>query len=127
MAKVEYSFSACHFIPMLHKCSRMHGHRYRLVVHTDVPENLDAVQRVVAQLDGKVLAPEALCRREGDKVVVSFEDGEYHIPAEHIFMLPSPNATAECIASHIARGLRPPYRVMLFEGPRQAAVVEEGP
>lgn len=118
VTKDHLVFSAAHFITYGgNVCERLHGHNWRVAVEVAGPldENYyvydfialrDAVQKIVDELDHRMLLPtkhRTIRVRPGDnKVEASFEDRRWVFPREDCVLLPVENTTAELIARWIA-------------------------
>ena len=112
----EYSgirFSACHFIPMHDKCSRLHGHSYvvRLRLDGEIGDNgmlMDFVvlkkelRSMMSSMDHRTLLP-----GKSKEVKISEKDGSvevitcgkrYVFPSEDVVILDIPHTTAEEMA-----------------------------
>ena len=123
VTKDHLVFSAAHFITFNGNiCERLHGHNWRTAVELTGPldENhyvfdfialRDAMQRIVSELDHRVLLPahHPLIRvTESDgEVEATFEDRRWVFPCEDCVILPVENTTAELIARWIGARLRP--------------------
>lgn len=117
----EYSgirFSACHFIPMHDKCSRLHGHSYvvRLRLEGEIGENgmlMDFVvlkkelRSMMSSMDHRTLLPakskEVKITETGDSVEVMTCGKRYVFPSEDVVMLDIPHTTAEEMAKMMVR------------------------
>ena len=120
VTKDHLVFSAAHFITFNGTiCERLHGHNWRVAVEVDgaLDENRyvfdfialrDAVQKLVGELDHRVLLPteHAAIRVVADEreVTATFEERRWVFPREDCLLLPVINTTAEEIAHWI--GLR---------------------
>lgn len=112
----EYSgirFSACHFIPMHDKCSRLHGHSYvvRLRLDGEIGENgmlMDFVvlkkelKSVMSSMDHRTLLPAKskevkIIETEGSVEVITCGK-RYVFPSEDVVLLDIPHTTAEEMA-----------------------------
>ena len=107
-------FSVCHYIPLHHKCGRLHGHSYAVSVNFEgeMPEDGDmmvdfiAVKRVLRELceelDHRVIVltenPDSIVAEEGDNVTVDVHGKHYSFPKEDVIMLPIMSSTAERLA-----------------------------
>ena len=112
----EYSgirFSACHFIPMHDKCSRLHGHSYvvRLRLEGEIGDNgmlMDFVvlkkelRAMMSSMDHRTLLP-----GKSKEVKIAEKDGSvevitcgkrYVFPSEDVVILDIPHTTAEEMA-----------------------------
>ena len=100
----EYTFEAAHRLPMVpdtHKCSRMHGHNYRVIVSIDGP--LDERGFVVDYA-------------ELDEVVQPLINRLDHRCLNDIDGLSNP--TAEIIAGWLKERIQPNARVRVYETSR---------
>jgi 6-pyruvoyltetrahydropterin/6-carboxytetrahydropterin synthase len=118
VTKDHLVFSAAHFITFNGNiCERLHGHNWRTAVEVAGPldENRyvfdfialrDELQRIVSELDHRVLLPTkhaAIRVTAGDREVeAAFEDRRWVFPREDCVLLPVENTTAELIARWIA-------------------------
>ena len=123
VTKDSLVFSAAHFITFNGNiCERLHGHNWRLDVSVtgDLDENFyvfdfialrDACQKIVNELDHKVLLPDrhhsisVSTSDNGREVTAMFEDRRWVFPVEDCAILPLENTTAELIARLIGRQL----------------------
>ena len=117
VTKDHLVFSAAHFITFNgNVCERLHGHNWRTAVEVAGPldENeyvfdfialRDALQRIVQELDHRMLLPTqhpAIRVAAGDsEVEVRFESRRWIFPREDCVLLPVANTTAERIAEWI--------------------------
>ena len=115
-------FSAAHFITFNgNVCERLHGHNWRTAVELSGPldENRyvfdfialrDALQRIVNELDHRVLLPtqhrHIRVQADDREVVATFEGRRWLFPREDCVLLPVVNTTAEEIAAWIGNRLR---------------------
>ena len=122
VTKDHLVFSAAHFITFNgHICERLHGHNWRTAVELVGPldENRyvfdfislrDALQKIVNELDHRVLLPTRHCqiRVQADEreVTATFQDRRWVFPREDCVLLPVENTTAEEIAAWIGGRLR---------------------
>lgn len=125
VTKDHLVFSAAHFITFNGDvCERLHGHNWRVAVEVAGPldENRyvfdfialrDALQKVVDELDHRVLLPDRhplIMVKAGDReVAATFEDRRWIFPREDCILLPVENTTAEEIASWICNRLEPMF------------------
>ena len=114
VTKDNLVFSAAHFITFNgHVCERLHGHNWRVAVeaHGGLDENFyvidfialrDAVQKIVNQLDHRMLLPtehKSISVWTSEREVeVTFEDRRWVFPREDCLLLPIENTTAERLA-----------------------------
>ncbi|MBA4029516.1 MAG: 6-pyruvoyl tetrahydrobiopterin synthase [Planctomyces sp.] len=121
VTKDHLVFSAAHFITFNGNiCERLHGHNWRVAVEITGPldENSyvfdfialrDATQRLVHELDHKVLLPlqhPTIKVEVGSKEVeAKFEDRRWVFPLEDCALLPIANTTAELLAEWFAKHL----------------------
>lgn len=122
VTKDHLVFSAAHFITYAGNiCERLHGHNWRVAVELAGPldENAyvfdfialrDSVQRIVIELDHRMLLPtqhSAIHVRPGEREVeVTFGDRRWVFPREDCILLPVENTTAERLAWWIGQKLR---------------------
>lgn len=118
VTKDHLVFSAAHFITFNGNiCERLHGHNWRLAVEVAGPLDgnryvfdfialRDAAQKVVDELDHRVLLPtqhETISVVDhGHEVEARYEDRRWIFPREDCILLPVINTTAEEIANWIA-------------------------
>jgi len=118
VTKDNLVFSAAHFITFNGNiCERLHGHNWRVAVEVSGPldENQyvfdfialrDATQKIVNELDHRVLLPLSHPRihveQQGNEVEARFEERRWVFPEEDCILLPVTNTTAEEIARWIA-------------------------
>lgn len=115
VAKTKLGFSAAHFLLTHEKCSRLHGHNYkvRVAVRGETDENgmvIDfhaLMQRVLAickEIDHKVIVPGKSPRIEtiaGEgEIKILLPDREYILPLDDIIILPIHASTAEEISRY---------------------------
>ncbi len=122
VTKDHLVFSAAHFITFNgNTCERLHGHNWRVAVEAAgaLDENFyvidfialrDAAQKIVAELDHRMLVPTEhhsinvwTSERE---VEITFEDRRWVLPREDCVLLPIENTTAERLAWWIGSRLR---------------------
>lgn len=122
VTKDHLVFSAAHFITFNgNVCERLHGHNWRVAVEVAGPldENYyvfdfialrDALQRIVLELDHRMLLPllhRAIRVEDREREVeVTFEDRRWVFPREDCVLLPIENTTAERLAHWIGGRLR---------------------
>lgn len=122
VTKDHLVFSAAHFITFNgHICERLHGHNWRTAVELFGPldENRyvfdfialrDALQRIVNELDHRVLLPtqhqQIRVQADEREVTATFENRRWVFPREDCVLLPVANTTAEEIAAWIGQRLR---------------------
>jgi len=115
-------FSAAHFITFNgNVCERLHGHNWRVAVEATggLDENFyvidfialrDATQKIVSQLDHRMLLPtehKSISVWTSEREVeVTFEDRRWIFPREDCLLLPIENTTAERLAWWIGGRLR---------------------
>jgi 6-pyruvoyltetrahydropterin/6-carboxytetrahydropterin synthase len=115
-------FSAAHFITYAGNiCERLHGHNWRVAVEAygGLDENFyvidfiavrDAVQKIVGQLDHRMLLPtehKSISVWTSEREVeVTFEDRRWVFPREDCLLLPIENTTAERLAFWIGGRLQ---------------------
>ena len=121
VTKDHLVFSAAHFITFNgNVCERLHGHNWRVAVELAGPldENQyvfdfialrDATQRIVNELDHRMLLPtrHGAIRVEAGpaEVEVRFEERRWVFPREDCILLPIENTTAEKLACWIGHRL----------------------
>ncbi len=122
VTKDHLVFSAAHFITFNgNVCERLHGHNWRTAVELSGPldENRyvfdfialrDALQRIVNELDHRVLLPtkhrQIQVHADDREVTATFEGRRWLFPREDCVLLPVENTTAEEIAAWIGNRLR---------------------
>jgi 6-pyruvoyltetrahydropterin/6-carboxytetrahydropterin synthase len=127
VTKDHLVFSAAHFITFNGSiCERLHGHNWRVAVEVAGPldENhyvfdfialRDATQRLVNELDHRVLLPtrhEAIHVTASDQeVTATFGERRWVFPREDCILLPVANTTAELIARWMAHQLKEVIRL----------------
>ncbi|MGQ0636249.1 MAG: 6-pyruvoyl trahydropterin synthase family protein [Planctomycetaceae bacterium] len=121
VTKDHLVFSAAHFITYNgNVCERLHGHNWRVAVEVAGPldENhyvfdfialRDAAQRIVNELDHRMLLPTGhsairVVERERE-VEVTFAERRWVFPREDCVLLPIANTTAERLAWWIGKRL----------------------
>jgi 6-pyruvoyl tetrahydropterin synthase/QueD family protein len=114
------SFSASHFISMMGKCERMHGHNYAVSVELegDLTEDCyvfdfvllkHTVRQICDSLDHHFLLPEnsesfAVQHANGEWEI-RFENRRYVLPDADVLPLPVDSITAERLAEYICTQL----------------------
>jgi len=122
VTKDHLVFSAAHFITFNgNVCERLHGHNWRVAVSAegaldgnfyvvDFIALRDAVQKVVNELDHRMLLPtqhRAIRVQSGEREVeATFEDRRWIFPREDCALLPIENTTAERLAWWIGQRLQ---------------------
>ena len=122
LEKERLTFSAAHFITFGDGiCERLHGHNYKvrceiygqLNNHGYVVDFIalrDQLAQLIDELDHHVLLPtqheKIKVSREGNEVVVTFEDRRWIFPDQDCCLLPVANTTAELLAKYIADRLQ---------------------
>lgn len=122
VTKDHLVFSAAHFITFNgNVCERLHGHNWRTAVEVAGPldENhyvfdfialRDALQKIVSDLDHRVLLPTEhpaiRVRVSNHEVEATFAERRWLFPREDCILLPVENTTAELIARWIGERLR---------------------
>lgn len=122
VTKDHLVFSAAHFITFNgNVCERLHGHNWRVAVEVAGPLDAnryvfdfialrDALQRIVAELDHRMLLPlrhaSIRVEEQGNEVEVKFENRRWVFPREDCVLLPVENTTAELLAHWIGGRLR---------------------
>ena len=126
VTKDHLVFSAAHFITFNGNiCERLHGHNWRVAVEVagELDENSyvfdfialrDATQRLVNELDHRMLLPTAHpmihVTANEEEVAVKFEKRRWVFPREDCFLLPVANTTAELIARYLSERLQSELR-----------------
>lgn len=121
LTKDQMVFSAAHFITFNgNVCERLHGHNWRVAVEVEggLDENgyvfdfialRDATQRLVAELDHRMLLPTrhpAIHVTSSEtEVTATFESRRWVFPREDCVLLPIANTTAELIGRWLAEQL----------------------
>jgi 6-pyruvoyltetrahydropterin/6-carboxytetrahydropterin synthase len=126
LRKAVHVFCAGHFITLADDlCEPVHGHNWTVGVDVEGPPGphgmvidfialRDAVSRLVARLDHRMLLPTqnrflavdtATGPLGGEEVSVRFADRRWVFPAEECVLLPVANTTAEWIAAWIGEEL----------------------
>lgn len=107
-------FSVSHFIPLHHKCGRLHGHTYAVgcVFRGDVDDEGDmlvdfihvkrALRELCDELDHRVLVPtgnpHSRLVEDGEQLTVETHGKRYVFPTEDVKLLPISATTAERLA-----------------------------
>jgi len=142
--KVGLKFSASHFIPSHHKCSRLHGHVYgvrlriygepRECILYDFVELKRKVREICEELDHKFLLPEGQRyishREDGEYIIAEFSGKQYRFPKGEVAMIDVKLVTAEELARYFSRRIAEELdfpdnvkgiEVCVDEGPGQGA------
>jgi len=122
VTKDHLVFSAAHFITFNGNiCERLHGHNWRVAIEAAgaLDENFyvidfialrDAAQKIVAELDHRMLVPtehSAIRVSTGEcEVEITFGGRRWVLPREDCVLLPVENTTAERLAWWIGGRLR---------------------
>lgn len=122
VTKDHLVFSAAHFITFNGNiCERLHGHNWRVAVEVAGPldENSyvfdfialrDACQRLVNELDHRVLLPTQhpaiQVKADQREVTATFAERRWVFPLEDCVLLPVANTTAELIARWMGHRLK---------------------
>jgi 6-pyruvoyltetrahydropterin/6-carboxytetrahydropterin synthase len=122
VTKDHLVFSAAHFITFNgNVCERLHGHNWRIAVEAvgKLDENFyvidfialrDAVQKIAADLDHRMLVPtehKSISVWTSEREVeLTFENRRWVFPREDCVLLPIENTTAERLAWWIGGRLR---------------------
>lgn len=138
--KVGIRFSAAHFIPSHHKCSRLHGHDYGVKVRIygdtedvmlmDFVEIKNELRKICDNIDHRVIVPKnqkfIKSEVEGDEVRVSTGEKSYVFPLSDVAFIDIAMATAEELSRYMAKRI-----VEKVEFPHEVKgieiCVEEGP
>ncbi|UJG39732.1 MAG: 6-carboxytetrahydropterin synthase [Candidatus Heimdallarchaeum aukensis] len=142
----KLSFSAAHILSHHDKCSRLHGHNYRLKVEAegqlnekkmvvDFGEFKTKVKNIVKQFDHKVLVPLHskefnITTDEREVKILTTENKYYRFPKEDVLILPIEATTAELLARYIHNLIKENYpelkiTVSISETPTSIAVFSE--
>lgn len=115
LGKASLGFCAAHFLVAHEKCSRMHGHNYkvRVAVQGQMDEGGMVVDfgylkertlEICRELDGRVIlageSPQIRCRIMGEEIEIALPDREYILPVDDVKILPVPACTAEALARY---------------------------
>lgn len=141
-------FSACHFIPGHHKCSRLHGHDYFLKIKVygrkeeegmilDFSVLKEYAREILNRFDHRILIPsksKTLKVAEKEKEVEIWVEGKHYIfPASDCVLCELEHTTAEALAEYICDLLVEKIKKMknleivwcgISEGPGQTAWCE---
>ena len=115
--KVGLKFSASHFIPSHHKCSRIHGHDYGVRIRIygepkdcilyDFVDLKKKIRKICEELDHRVLIPlqqdYITHREEGDSIIVEFSNKKYIFPKSDVFFLSVKLTTAEELSRYFSK------------------------
>lgn len=115
--KVGLKFSASHFIPSHHKCSRIHGHDYGVRIRIfgepkdgilyDFVDLKKEVRQICDELDHRLLLPKDVRyidhKIRGNIVEVSFGEKNYTFPKDEITFLDVPLVTAEELSIYFSK------------------------
>ncbi|MDI6887264.1 MAG: 6-carboxytetrahydropterin synthase [Candidatus Thermoplasmatota archaeon] len=110
------TFSACHMMPELDKCSRLHGHTYavhariysetiRKGIVIDFTVIKKILRKIIDKLDHKVLLPKAMVKIENKKVKITEDKKEYSFPIEDVILLDLEPVSAENLANYLLERL----------------------
>ncbi len=142
--QVGIRFSASHFIPGHHKCSRIHGHDYgvRARIYGDEQNCMlydfvalkKLLRGIADEIDHHIIIPASqdYITHEiiGDAVTVSFEGKTYSFPKEDVVFLDLKLTTAEELARFFAKRVLEEIKfpenvkgieICIDEGPGQGA------
>ncbi len=138
--KVGIKFSASHFIPGHHKCSRLHGHDYGVKIRIygepkdcvlyDFVELKKEVRKIADELDHHLLLPSSqeFIKHEirGEEVLVEFQGKRYIFPRGDVMFLNLRITTAEELSRYFAERII--EKINFPENVKGIEVcVEEGP
>lgn len=133
-------FSSAHFILHHEKCEHLHGHTYFIDVRVhglpdesgmiiDFDRLKSTLREIAEHLDHRLILPSlgpASIHRDGNEVIVRYNDRRYVIPADDVVILDVPSVTAENLASYalctLLEEIRPDRRITCLE-----VSVSEGP
>ena len=121
----KISFSAAHILSNHDKCSRLHGHNYRLRVEAegqlnvkkmvvDFGEFKTKVRNIVKQFDHRILVPSQnkefnIISDEREVKILTTENKYYRFPKEDVLILPIEATTAELLAKYIHNLIKETY------------------
>jgi 6-pyruvoyltetrahydropterin/6-carboxytetrahydropterin synthase len=145
LAKAGLGFSAAHFLATHEKCSRLHGHNYRVRVGVkgkpdangmviDFRALTQEVARACSEMDHKVIvpgeAPDIQTSIEGGEIRITLPDREYLLPLDDVAVIPVEASTAEALAEYLYRRLSGPIVGLAYveveESPGSVARYGEG-
>ncbi|MHA1865808.1 MAG: 6-pyruvoyl trahydropterin synthase family protein [Candidatus Heimdallarchaeaceae archaeon] len=121
----KISFSAAHILSNHDKCSRLHGHNYRLRVEAegqlnvkkmvvDFGEFKTKVRNIVKQFDHRILVPSQnkefnIISDEREVKILTTENKYYRFPKDDVLILPIEATTAELLAKYIHNLIKETY------------------
>jgi len=115
VAKPGMGFSAAHFLVAHEKCSRLHGHNYRLRVSVrgepgeegmimDFSKLTGHVRSLCEEIDHKVIVPSdspwIKVLSKGEEIEIVLPDRRYSFPRSDVAFLPIRASTAEEMAKY---------------------------
>ncbi len=114
--KTGLRFSASHFIPSHHKCSRIHGHDYGVRIRIygepkdcilyDFVDLKREARKLCEELDHRILIPkeEDYIKHymDGDYIIVEFSGKRYSFPKDEVAMVDVKLTTAEELSRYFA-------------------------
>ena len=140
LGKASLGFCAAHFLVAHDKCSRMHGHNYkvRVAVQGEMDEGGMVVDfgylkertlEICRELDGRVIvagkSSQIKCNVRDEEMEIALPDREYILPLDDLVVLPIPACTAEALARYFHERLSESVQGLAYveieEGPGSAA------
>lgn len=135
--QTEVTISSAHILLDYEgKCSRFHGHNWRIVVEvvgkvnvtTGMLVDFTDIKKVVNQLDHKTLIPVlhkyvTEVKHDGAIHIDLPSGGEYVFPARDCVLLPFQNATAENLANYLNGAIRKQFCDTLAQIPNIEAII----
>lgn len=116
LSKAKLGFSAAHFLVTHEKCSRLHGHNYKVGVAVrgeqddsgmviDFNPLTKEAEKICREMDQRVIIPGkstkvTTTKRQGE-VEIILPDRRYLLPEEDVVILPIRASTAEALAEYI--------------------------
>ncbi len=115
LGKADLGFCAAHFLVSHDKCSRMHGHNYkvRVAVQGEIDGDgmvvdfgylKERILEICGELDGRVLVAgesrQIDCKPRGEEIEIALPDRDYILPLDDVRILPLPACTAEALARY---------------------------
>lgn len=115
VGKPDMGFSAAHFLIAHEKCSRLHGHNYRVMACVrgepgedgmimDFSSLTQRVRTLCKEVDHKVIVPAKSSKlkttADGEEIKIVLPDREYVFPRGDVILLPIRASTAEEMARY---------------------------
>jgi 6-pyruvoyltetrahydropterin/6-carboxytetrahydropterin synthase len=139
----DLTFSAGHFITLQNgACERLHGHTYRVAAEVFGPLDecqcvvdfrvvRDALQKVLGELDHRVLLPmrHAAIRVSAiaTEIEATFADRRWVFPQDDCLLLPIANTTTEALAQYVGERLAAAIKLLCGVSPSRVRVeISEG-